>query len=81
MIKDKKVDYKLVNLAFLALIVYLVYHTGNLWIGIFNKIISICLPFFIGFAIAYAVHPLVMKLRNRNIPKGLLNNESISSKK
>ena len=71
MIKDKKIDYKLVNLAILALIVYLMYHTGNLWIGIFNKIVSIVMPFLIGFAVAYAVNPLVMKLRDRNIPKGL----------
>lgn len=39
-------------------------------IGIFNKIVAICLPFVIGFAIAYAVNPLVSKLRDKNIPKG-----------
>lgn len=71
MIKDKKIDFKLVNIAILALIVYLAYHTGNLWIGIVDKIVAICLPFFIGFAIAYAVHPLVVKLKKRNIPRGL----------
>lgn len=71
MIKDKKIDYKLVNLAILALIVYLAYHTGHLWMGIIDKIVSICLPFFIGFAVAYAVHPIVVKLKNKNIPRGL----------
>lgn len=71
MIKAKKVDYKLVNLAILSLIVYLMYHTGHLWMGIMNKIISIVMPFLIGFAVAYAVYPLVQKLRKRNIPKGL----------
>ena len=71
MISDKKINFKLVNLAILALIVYLMYHTGNLWIGIFNKIVDICLPFGIGFAIAYAVYPLVLKLRRRKFPKGL----------
>lgn len=71
MIKDKKVDYKLVNLAILALIVYLMYNTGHLWMGIINKIVSIIMPFLIGFAVAYAVYPLVQKLRKRNIPKGL----------
>ena len=54
MINDKKVDYKLVNIAILALIVYLMYHTGHLWIGIFNKIVSICMPFLIGFGVAYS---------------------------
>lgn len=71
MIKDKKVDYKLVNIAILALIVYLMYHTGNLWIGIFNKIISILMPFLVGFAIAYALNPLVQKLCNKKLPKSL----------
>lgn len=71
MIKNKKVDYKLVNIAILALIVYLMYHTGNLWIGIFNKIVAIFLPFLIGFGIAYSVYPIVQKLRKRNWPKGL----------
>ena len=71
MINDKKISLKLVNIAILALIVYLMYHTGNLWIGIINKIISICMPFIVGFGIAYAVYPLVQKLRNKKIPKGL----------
>ena len=71
MISDKKINFKLVNIAILALIVYLMYHTGNLWIGITNKIISICMPFCIGFGVAYAVYPIVQKLRNKKIPKGL----------
>ena len=71
MIKDKKVDFKLVNIAIIALIVYLMYHTGNLWIGIFNKVVSILKPFVIGFAIAYSVHPLVLKLCKRKVPRGL----------
>ena len=71
MLKKDRVDYKLVNLAFLALIVYLMYHTGHLWIGIFNKIVQISLPFLIAFAFAYAFYPIVQKLRNKGVPKGL----------
>ena len=71
MIKDKKIDFKLVNIAILALIVYLMYHTGNLWIGIFKTIINIIMPFVIGFGVAYAVNPIVLKLRKKGIPKGL----------
>lgn len=71
MLKDNKVDFKLVNLAIIALILYLMYHTGNLWIGVFNKVISICMPFLIGFAAAYALNPIVIKLQNKNIPRGL----------
>ena len=71
MINDKKIDYKLVNIAVLALIVYLMYHTGNLWIGMFNNIISIILPFLIGFGVSYSVYPIVQKPRKRNWPTGL----------
>lgn len=71
MIKKDKLDFKLINLALLALVVYLMYHTGHLWIGIFDKIVSICLPFILGFAVAYSVHPLVQRLRKRKVPKGL----------
>lgn len=71
MIKKDRLDYKLVNVAILALIVYLMYHTGHLWIGIFNKIISIFMPFIIGFAVAYSVNPIVQKLKKKGIPRSL----------
>jgi predicted PurR-regulated permease PerM len=71
MIKNDRIDYKLVNIAIIAVIMYLVYHTGNLWVGIFKIIMHICTPFLIGFGVAYAVNPIVLKLRRRGIPKGV----------
>jgi predicted PurR-regulated permease PerM len=41
----------------------------DLWLGIFNKIISILLPFIIAFTIAYVLHPLLKKLENKGVPK------------
>ncbi len=73
MIKSKKIDYKLVNLALIALIVFLMYQTGHLWIDTFNKFISVITPFVLAFAVAYALYPFVEKLRNKNLPKGLCN--------
>lgn len=70
MLKNK-IDYKLVNLALIVLIVFLLYRTGNLWIGITGKIVSIALPFLFAFAIAYAVYPFLQKMQGRNIPKWL----------
>lgn len=70
MLKNK-IDYKLVNLALIVLIVFLLYRTGNLWIGITGKIVSIVLPFLFAFAIAYAVYPFLQKMQGRNIPKWL----------
>ena len=70
MIKNK-LDYKLINIAIITLIIYLMYQTGNLWIGVFNKCVNILIPFFFAFIIAYALHPGVKYLQNKNVPKGI----------
>ena len=70
MLKNK-LDYKLVNIALIALIVFLLYMTGNLWIGIMHKILTIVLPFLFAFAIAYALYPFLEKMVNKKIPKWL----------
>ncbi len=70
MIKNK-LDYKLVNTALVVLIIYLMYHTGYLWIGIFSKIIKIIFPFFLSFVLAYALYPFLKWLIEHKIPKGL----------
>ncbi len=68
---NNKLDYKLINTAILVLIIYLMYHTGNLWIGIFNKVIKIAFPFFIAFAIAYALYPFMKMLMKKGLSKTL----------
>ena len=70
MLKNK-LDYKLVNLALIALIVFLLYMTGNLWIGVAKKIVSIIVPFLFAFALAYALYPFLKKMQNKKIPKWL----------
>lgn len=70
MIKNK-IDFKLVNIALIVLIVFLLYRTGNLWIGVTGKVVSIVLPFLFAFAIAYAIHPFLQKMQEKNIPKWL----------
>lgn len=66
-----KLDYKLINTTLIVLIIYLMYHTGNLWIGIFNKIVQIVFPFFLSFILAYALYPFMKKLMNKGIKKGI----------
>lgn len=66
-----KIDFKLINIALVVLIVFLLYSTGNLWIGVTNKIFQIVMPFLFAFAIAYAVHPFLQKMINKKIPKWL----------
>ena len=68
MLKNK-LDYKLVNFALIALIVFLLYQTGNLWTGVLGKILEIVLPFLFAFAIAYAIHPFLQKLEEKKLPK------------
>lgn len=70
MLKNK-LDYKLVNFALIALIIFLLYSTGNLWMGVLSKILEIIIPFLFAFAIAYALHPFLEKMKNKKIPKWL----------
>ena len=70
MLKNK-LDFKLVNLALIVLIIFLLYSTGNLWTGVLNKIMQICIPFLFAFAIAYAVQPFLQKMIDKKIPKWL----------
>lgn len=70
MIKNK-LDYKLLNCALIMAVIYLIYKTGNLWIGIIGKIWSLAFPFLLAFAIAYALYPIVSYLRSKKIPKFL----------
>ena len=71
MLSKNKINYKLVNLALIALIAFLVYLTGNLWIGIIKLIVKIFLPFLFAFAIAYAVYPFLEKMKKKGVPKWL----------
>ena len=68
MLKNK-LDYKLVNLAIIALIAFLVYKTSPFWWSVVSKVINITIPFLIAFAIAYALHPFLQKMVNNKIPK------------
>lgn len=70
MIKNK-IDFKLINAALIVLIVYLIYRTGNLWLGVLSKAWTIIMPFFFAFVVAYALYPIVKSLQKRKIPKGL----------
>lgn len=70
MIKNN-LDYKLINIAILTFIFFILYQTGSLWIGIFKVMWSIIMPFLAAFTIAYALYPLLEFLRSKKIPKGL----------
>jgi predicted PurR-regulated permease PerM len=68
--EKNKIDYKLVNMAILAFIIYIAYSTSNLWFGIIGKICNILVPFLFAFAVAYAMYPFLEKMKGK-VPKGL----------
>lgn len=70
MLKNK-IDFKLINLALVMLIVFLMYRTGNLWGGVFRTVVKIIAPFFVGFAVAYALYPILKYLKKKKIPNGI----------
>lgn len=66
-----KLNYRLLNILIIVAIVCLVYAIKDLWIGIALKVIDIAFPFFVAFAVAYAVYPIVKKLKDLGLPKWL----------
>lgn len=66
-----KINYKLVNLALISLVIFLLYKTGHLWTGIIGKFFQIMMPFIIAFVIAYALYPFLKYLESKKIPKGI----------
>ena len=68
---EKKINYKLVNLSLIVLVIFFLYRTGHLWIGIVDKIVDIMVPFIFAFALAYALQPILKYMQKKKIPKGL----------
>lgn len=70
MLKNR-LDFKLVNIALLVLIVFLIYQTSDLWLGSLSLLIKISLPFLVAFVIAYALYPFSKYLQKLKIPNNI----------
>ena len=68
---SNKINYKLLNITFLMLLLYIGFSNIGLWYSIVVKIISLLGPFIIGFAFSYALSPIVNKLQEKGIRKSL----------
>lgn len=66
-----KVNYKLINIALILVIIYLIYLIRDLWIGLVAKVLAVSFPFLLAFVVAYALYPFVKKLTNIGAPKWL----------
>lgn len=63
-----KLNYRLINLALICVIIYLVYKCRNLWLIIFKTIYKILLPFISAFFISYIIYPFLNYLKSKKIP-------------
>lgn len=70
MLKNR-LDFKLINFALIVLIIFLMYQTSNIWLGLASIALKICAPFFFAFILAYVLHPYLKFLTNHKIPKPL----------
>ncbi len=68
--KDK-IDFKLVNMAIITFIIFLIYQMKGFWGNFLWKISLIIMPFILAFIIAYAFYPLLKFLRKKGVPKVL----------
>ena len=68
---NNKINYKLVNTLLIVAIICLIYVIKGLWLGILSKIVTVTLPFLVGFAVSYALYPYSKKLENYGLPKWL----------
>lgn len=68
---QNKINYKLVNILLIVLIICLLYWINSLWLGIVSKIIEVLFPFFLAFAVAYALYPYRQKIESIGAPKWL----------
>lgn len=66
-----KINFKLINIALIMVIIYIVYLIRGLWIGLASKIVAVSFPFMLAFAVAYALYPFTKKLVNIGAPKWL----------
>jgi len=64
----KHLNYKLVNTLLMVILVFLIWLMKDLWLGILTKIINVLLPFVIAFAIAYVLHPMYKKIKDKGVP-------------
>ncbi len=68
---ENKLNYKLLNILIVVVIIYLLYKTSGLWLGILSKLIAVVLPFLVAFAVSYAIYPYCKKLESYGLPKWL----------
>ena len=70
MLKNK-LDFKLINFAIITLVIFLMYQTSEIWLGLAGIIIKIITPLFLAFILAYVLHPYLKFLTDRKVQKSI----------
>ena len=70
MIKNK-LDFKLINIAIIVFIIYLVLQTSSIWLGISGVLLRILTPIFFAFILSYVLYPYLKFLIDHKIPKAI----------
>ena len=70
-ISSRAFMFSVLNILGIAIIIYIFYATQSVWMGWFNLIIKIVQPFFIGFALAYVLSPVVSFLERKGFPRNV----------
>jgi len=66
-----KVNFKYLNILIILGIAYLLFLMRGIWLGAFEKVLTILLPFIIAFSVAYALYPILKFMMNKKIPKAI----------
>lgn len=70
MIKNK-IDFKLINLALITFVIFLIYQMNSFWGGVISKVWTILSPFVTAFIVAYALYPILKFLEKKGFSKPL----------
>ena len=54
-----KLNYKLINLTFLVILLFICLLSVNIWWRIVMNVVTVLLPFIVAFVFAYIFNPLV----------------------
>ena len=65
----KKLNYGIINSAFLMIFIFFAFSNVTLWWGILTKTLQVLTPFIVGFAFAYAFTPVVKYLESKGLSK------------
>ena len=66
-----KLDFKLVNMAIIVFIIYLVLQTSSIWLGLGAILLKILAPIFFAFILSYVLYPYLKFLTDHKVPTAI----------